>query len=393
MKNFITKKYRLIAFAMLFSGSVALAAPGGKAFKDGKSYYEQSNYGKAIEAFEKSLSENPEHYAGKSNYMIALCYKKMGECNKAAIFFKKALEGDPDKAGASSMTKFEEQLSDCGLSKATLANISATATATSTAAAGKDPFLHEYETQIANGNKLVDLTGAFTAEDKELVEKQISVLENEYKLQVRVAVSKEAIGAPESMLNSLQKAGIAAGGSHLVVLVAGDKIYADGTFDKNLVRTAKQNAEPEGLKASASRSAQGLMAEKFLTQLTEKEHSEQKSKNATNWGLWIFGLAAIGGGVYWVISRRKKVAEETAQQNSQVMSNLSQIQDVLFNDSMWLEYSARYDMERVQQVQTSLQLEYSNLVNSLDPVGVNDLEKRVRQLQNNPDGVFKALGQ
>jgi tetratricopeptide (TPR) repeat protein len=386
--------------ALSLAASVAFAAPGGQAYKEGKSFYEDSNYGKAIEMFQKALSENPEHYAGKSNYMIALCYKKMGQCNKAAIFFKKALDGDSKNAGASSMAKFEDQLKDCGLSKSGLAQISTAeipADAVVAPAVGADPFLQEYAMQAANGSKLIDLTGALTADDKKILNKQIENFADE-NVSVYLAVSKSSVSAPDELLQAIGKAAqaSASNGDLLVVLVAGDKIYGklgSKKINTAMIKRAAQKAEPFALKAISDRSGQGVMAEKFFEDLMQQNEDSESAATMGSWGKGIFALALIGGGVFWIIQRRKKQAEVAAQEENSANEQLGQIQDVLFNDTLWLDYATSYNPDRVQQVQLGLQLEYSQLVESKDPVAINELQRRLRQLQSNPNSIFAALNQ
>lgn len=101
-----------------------LASPGSKTFKEGKSLYEAGKYEEAISLFQQCIQENPTDYGAKGNYMIALCYKRLDRCSKAAVHFKLALSLDAEKGGASSMEKFEEQLNACRLTKESLANIS-----------------------------------------------------------------------------------------------------------------------------------------------------------------------------------------------------------------------------------------------------------------------------
>lgn len=385
----------IIILFVLFSAAVAWAAPGGQAYKDGKASYEGGNYGKAIELFQQSLSENPEHYAGKSNYMIALCYKKMKQCNKAGIFFKKALEGDKDNGGASSMTKFEEQLKACNLSKASLAAIAATelpSDASSPVPTGEDPFAHEYEVQIANGQKLVDLTGVLTASDKKTIESLIEDLADDNKMQVRVAVSKGSLSAPDEMVGKLLKASSADGGSNLIVLIAGNRIYSAGSsLSESVKQRAIQQAEPLALKAVSGRSGHGLMAEAFLKNITEVKGEEQATKSRSGWFGTFVVLALIGGGVAFIIRRRKQQAQIAAQDNEYATNQLMAIQESLFDDARWFEYSTKYDPARVQQIQTGLQLEFSQLSETKDPIGLQDLQKRIKQLEANPNSVFAAL--
>jgi tetratricopeptide (TPR) repeat protein len=262
-------KHLLTLFFFLALSGAAWAALGGKSYKDGKDLYEQGKYREAVSLFENAIRENPEAYQGKGNYMIALCYKKLDSCTQAKPYFKRAIEADPAKGGASSLDKFNEQIEYCRFSMADLKNASDVPLPT-TAATAPETKPTTLPTPISS------------------VQKQPS----------------SGIGF---------KLGIAA----LVVLLG-----AGGYFG------------------------------------------------------------------YKKMQQNKEVAADTRSYASDQLYNISEI---LFNDALWLDYANKYGESNVQRIQNSWQLEYAQLTENKDEVGINQLLRKIRQLESSPASVFQGL--
>jgi tetratricopeptide (TPR) repeat protein len=105
----------LFIIALWLTPILGNAYPGGETFKQAKKLYEAGDYYKAMSLYEQCIKENPEVYNSKGNYMIALCLKKLDRCSEAGRFFKRAWLAEPQAAGASSASKFDEQLQACAL--------------------------------------------------------------------------------------------------------------------------------------------------------------------------------------------------------------------------------------------------------------------------------------
>ncbi|MES2731999.1 MAG: tetratricopeptide repeat protein [Bacteroidota bacterium] len=258
-------KHLLTLFFFLALSGAAWAALGGKSFKDGKELYEQGNYQEAMAHFENAIRENPEAYQGKGNYMIALCYKKLDACSQAKSYFKRAIEADPAKGGASSLDKFNEQIEYCRFTIADLHNAS-DVPATTTPAQETRP----------------------TVLPTPSVEKQ-----------------------PSSRVPMM--AGIAA----LVLL--------------------------------------------------------------------------LGAGGYFGYKKMLQNKEAAADTRSYASDQLYNISEILFNDALWLDYAKKYGENNVQRIQNSWQLEYAQLTENKDEVGINQLLRKIRQLESSPASVFQGL--
>jgi tetratricopeptide (TPR) repeat protein len=102
-------------FLCLLISAIAESRDGSESYKKGKAAYDAGRYEQAIPYFEKCIQENKQDYAGKGNYMIALCYVKLGNCDKAKTYFKDAYQADPINGGASTKDKFKAKLKSCKL--------------------------------------------------------------------------------------------------------------------------------------------------------------------------------------------------------------------------------------------------------------------------------------
>lgn len=223
------------------------ASPGSKTFKEGKALYETGKYEEAIALFKQCIIENPEEYGAKGNYMIALCYKRLDRCSKAASYFKLALSLDAEKGGASSMQKFEEQLNACKLTKEALAS---------------------------------------------------------------VPLPEEAI-------------------------------------------------------ATASEAT---------------------------WLGWVLGMVVVGGiaiSIVLIIRKKQHHRREIQQLDNQGTDDLYKIGQILFNEAIWLELTNRFGKDRTERLQIGLQEEYSHLVENKNPIGINDMLRKVKYLQTNPQKLFE----
>ena len=78
-------------------------------FDDGKKYYDQKDYNKALEKFQEASKKEPN--SAKIYYNIGLCYRKLKNYNDAISAFEKAEELDP-KITFTKPEKFQEKLED-----------------------------------------------------------------------------------------------------------------------------------------------------------------------------------------------------------------------------------------------------------------------------------------
>lgn len=257
-------KHLLTLFFFVALSGLAWAAPGGKSFKDAKDLYEQGNYQQAIALFENAIRENPEIYESKGSYMIALCYKKLDACSQAKPYFKRALEADPAKGGASSLDKFNEQIEYC-----------------------------RFSVQDLQRAEDLPITTAPTQQDR-----------------------PTALPAPSVAKQSSSRAPMMAGVAVLVVLLS------------------------------------------------------------------------VGG--YFGYKKMQQNKEVAADTRSYATDQLYNISEILFNDALWLDYATKYGESSVQRIQTSWQLEYSQLADSKDEVGINQLLRKIRQLESSPASVFQG---
>jgi|GEM_PF-5346214 len=124
MASLLRKSILLIfLFLCLFIHVFAELRDGSESYKKGKAEYDAGRYEQAIPLFEKCIQENKQDYAGKGNYMIALCYIKLGKCEKTKPYFKAAYQADPINGGASSKDKFKAKLKSCKLTIEDLAQV------------------------------------------------------------------------------------------------------------------------------------------------------------------------------------------------------------------------------------------------------------------------------
>lgn len=112
----------LFLFLCLIVQVVAETRDGSESYKKAKAEYDAGRYEQAIPLFEKCIQENKQDYAGKGNYMIALCYIKLGKCEKTKPYFKAAYQADPVNGGASTKDKFKAKLKSCKLTIEDLAS-------------------------------------------------------------------------------------------------------------------------------------------------------------------------------------------------------------------------------------------------------------------------------
>jgi tetratricopeptide (TPR) repeat protein len=116
MASLLRKSILLIfLFLFLLIHAFAESRDGSESYKKGKAEYDAGRYEQAIPLFEKCIQENKQDYAGKGNYMIALCYIKLGKCEKTKPYFKAAYQADPINGGASTKEKFKAKLKSCKL--------------------------------------------------------------------------------------------------------------------------------------------------------------------------------------------------------------------------------------------------------------------------------------
>ena len=108
------KNIAVVLVCLLGVVGLALAKTGKEAYDAGKSAYDSGRYQEAIVFFQEAAATEPQHYGAKGNYMIALCYKKTGQCAQAKPFFIDAWKHNATDGGASSKAKFIEQIERCG---------------------------------------------------------------------------------------------------------------------------------------------------------------------------------------------------------------------------------------------------------------------------------------
>jgi tetratricopeptide (TPR) repeat protein len=267
---------KLLTLLFSLSWLILQADPGGKLYKQGKELYDKGNYREAMPLFNQAITENPERYNSKGNYMIGLCYKKLDACSQALPYFKKAYQSDAQNGGASSLDKFKEQVSYCRSSLQALANV-------------PDPPENNTSSYIQPENPPQQTTPPVTVQPT--------------------------------------------------------------------VRPEKKHEGSTGL---------------ILGVLT------------------VVGLAGVGGGgflVYRQIQKNKQLASDNKQYHSDQLYN---IQEMLFDDMTWQKYSEQYGNAPVSNIRNSWQLEYAQLVESKDEVGINQLLRKIRQLETSPQTVFGA---
>ena len=101
-------------------------------------------------------------------------------------------------------------------------------------------------------------------------------------------------------------------------------------------------------------------------------------------------IIAIGAGGYYIYNKNKKSKEVAVENKSYMSDQLYNISEILFDDAVWAKYAEQYGEDAVQRIQSSWQLEYSQLVDSQDEVGVNQLLRKIRQLDASPASVFNS---
>ncbi|MCZ2356414.1 MAG: tetratricopeptide repeat protein [Bacteroidia bacterium] len=126
------KKLTLTLFYGILSLCLVFAKTGKEAFLVGKDTYDSGKYQEAISLFQESITLEPQHYTAKGSYMIALCYKKMNQCDQAKTYFITAWKHSPTDGGASSKAKFQEQVERCNLSFQEITGQTETKTTTTT---------------------------------------------------------------------------------------------------------------------------------------------------------------------------------------------------------------------------------------------------------------------
>ena len=114
------KVFRSIIFPLIFGlSSLSGFAQSAKSYiNDGNDNYKSKNYSQALIDYNHALSfsMSPEKLAGV-HYKIAVTFNKLKNCDSAKVHYVLALKNDPQNGGASSISKFEDKLRDCNLSK------------------------------------------------------------------------------------------------------------------------------------------------------------------------------------------------------------------------------------------------------------------------------------
>jgi len=107
--------------------------------------------------------------------------------------------------------------------------------------------------------------------------------------------------------------------------------------------------------------------------------------------VWIILLVvALGAGGYWLYNKNKQNKEIAVENKSYVSDQLFNISEILFDDAVWAKYAEQYGEASVQRIQSSWQLEYSQLVDSKDEVGINQLLRKIRQLDVSAASIFNS---
>ncbi|MBC8109476.1 MAG: hypothetical protein H7Y04_00290 [Verrucomicrobia bacterium] len=118
---------------------------------------------------------------------------------------------------------------------------------------------------------------------------------------------------------------------------------------------------------------------------------EEKGSGRTALIAGLLTAVGAGGGGYLIYRQMQKKKQQAASNRSYNSDQLYNASEILFDDLLWQKYAEQYGETDVQRVRSSWQLEYSQLVDSKDELGINQLLRKIRQMEASPTSVFGKL--
>jgi tetratricopeptide (TPR) repeat protein len=86
-----------------------------KMIEEGNELYDKKKYRDALNKYYNAFLKSGTKSSASLCYKIAITYQKLKDCENAITYFKWAYQKDSNKAGASSIEKFEEKIKSCNL--------------------------------------------------------------------------------------------------------------------------------------------------------------------------------------------------------------------------------------------------------------------------------------
>ena len=81
-------------------------------YSRGSSAYNQGSYDKAIEIFESIIKIDASFDDGNALYFCAQAYRKLGDNQKAAVYYQKVIDEYPDTSRARNAQNYLEQITN-----------------------------------------------------------------------------------------------------------------------------------------------------------------------------------------------------------------------------------------------------------------------------------------